>query len=214
MMSSRHVAALIKTQRFFKDLSSWVFTDLFQNMFQVTHIYIYIYIYNIYIYIYISMTYISNFDAIADNTAEGTFVWFDGVMTKLHNLRASEAVQMLAVDVVNPEDSRIPPFIADMEGKSYTFQVMVTAYNFMGNHKTLIFSIVDELGRVRDDDVDDNGGNKDDDDNMPNGKPAPIGFASGRATGNGSDAKTGLYGTARKNPDVSSSKVVKKARVA
>ncbi|KAH0929764.1 hypothetical protein HID58_015491 [Brassica napus] len=125
-------------------------------------------------------------------------------MTKLHNLRASEAVQMLAVDVVNPEDSRIPPFIADMEGKSYTFQVMVTA---------LIFSIVDELGRVRDDDVDDNGGNKDDDDNMPNGKPAPIGFASGRATGNGSDAKTGLYGTACKNPDVSSSKVVKKARV-
>lgn len=60
----------------------------------------------------------------------------------------------------------------------------------------------------------DQGGNKDDDDNMPNGKPAPIGFASGRATGNGSDAKTGLYGTARKNPDVSSSKVVKKARVA
>ncbi|KAH0886857.1 LOW QUALITY PROTEIN: hypothetical protein HID58_062953 [Brassica napus] len=125
--------------------------------------------------------------AIADDTAEGTFVWFDGVMTKLHNLRASEAVQMLAEDGVNPEDSRIPPFIADMEGKSYTFQVRVTAYNFTSNHKTLIFSIVDELGRVRDDDVDDNGGNEDDDDNMPNGKPAPVGFASGRATGNGSD---------------------------
>ncbi|WZZ55298.1 hypothetical protein YC2023_055405 [Brassica napus] len=79
--------------------------------------------------------------AIADDTAEGTFVWFDGVMTKLHNLRASEAVQMLvkytsAEDGVNPEDSRIPPFIADMEGKSYTFQVRVTAYNFTSNHKT------------------------------------------------------------------------------
>ncbi|KAG2256224.1 hypothetical protein Bca52824_075518 [Brassica carinata] len=133
--------------------------------------------------------------AIADDTAEGTFVWFDGVMTKLHNLRASEAVQMLAEDGVNPDDSRIPPFIADMEGKSYTFQVRVTAYNFTSNHKTftitlymkqsfrkkqqckLIFSIVDELG----------GCNEDDDDNMPNGKPAPVGFASGRATGNGSD---------------------------
>ncbi|KAF2540081.1 hypothetical protein F2Q68_00031689 [Brassica cretica] len=33
--------------------------------------------------------------AIADDTAEGTFVWFDGVMMKLHSLRASEAVQML-----------------------------------------------------------------------------------------------------------------------
>ncbi|CAN6896970.1 unnamed protein product [Brassica oleracea] len=125
--------------------------------------------------------------AIADDTAERTFVWFDGVMTKLHNLRASEAVQMLAEDGVNPDDSRIPSFIADMEGKSYTFQLRVTAYNFTSNHKTLIFSIVDELGRVRDDDVDDNGGNEDDDDNMPNGKPAPVGFASGRATGNGSD---------------------------
>ena len=33
----------------------------------------------------------------------------------------------------------------------------------------------------------DQGGNEDDDDNMPNGKPAPVGFASGRATGNRSD---------------------------
>ncbi|KAF2618519.1 hypothetical protein F2Q68_00040292 [Brassica cretica] len=101
--------------------------------------------------------------------------------------RRSGAEIESAEDGVNPDDSRIPPFIADMEGKSYTFQVRVTAYNFTSSHKTLIFSIVDELGRVRDDDVDDNGGNEDDDDNMPNGKPAPVGFASGRATGNGSD---------------------------
>lgn len=33
--------------------------------------------------------------AIADDTAEGTFVWFDGVRAKLHGLRASEAGQML-----------------------------------------------------------------------------------------------------------------------
>ena len=32
---------------------------------------------------------------IADDTAEGTFVCFNGVMTKLHNLMASEAVQLL-----------------------------------------------------------------------------------------------------------------------
>ncbi|CAN7135737.1 unnamed protein product [Brassica rapa subsp. narinosa] len=33
---------------------------------------------------------------IADDTAEGAFGCFDGVMTKLHNLRAAEAGQMLA----------------------------------------------------------------------------------------------------------------------
>ncbi|CDY17766.1 BnaC08g21740D [Brassica napus] len=142
-----------------------VWVDMLMVDVNVTHIYIYI-------YIYISMIYRVEM-AIADDTAERTF--------------QSEAVQMLAEDGVNPDDSRIPSFIADMEGKSYTFQLRVTAYNFTSNHKTLIFSIVDELGRVRDDDVDDNGGNEDDDDNMPNGKPAPVGFASGRATGNGSD---------------------------
>lgn len=87
---------------------------------------------------------------IADDTAEGTFVWFDGVMMKLHSLRASEAVQMLAEDGVNPEDCRIPPFIADMEGKSYTFQVRVTAFNFTEHHKTFtITRIAEELGRAR-----------------------------------------------------------------
>ncbi|KAG2308555.1 hypothetical protein Bca52824_028303 [Brassica carinata] len=51
---------------------------------------------------------------IADDTAEGAFVCFDGVMTKLHNLRASEASQMLAEEGLNPEDSKVPPFIMDM----------------------------------------------------------------------------------------------------
>ncbi|XP_013713774.1 uncharacterized protein LOC106417529 [Brassica napus] len=60
--------------------------------------------------------------AISDDTAEGIFVWFDGVLTKLHSIRASEAAQMLAEDGVNTEDTRLPPFIADMEGKTYTFQ--------------------------------------------------------------------------------------------
>ncbi|KAG2322038.1 hypothetical protein Bca52824_015251 [Brassica carinata] len=40
---------------------------------------------------------------------------FDGVMTKLHNHRASQAVQMLAEERVDPEDSKMPPFIADMD---------------------------------------------------------------------------------------------------
>ncbi|KAG2305169.1 hypothetical protein Bca52824_033820 [Brassica carinata] len=99
--------------------------------------------------------------AISDDSGEGTFVWFDGVMTKLHSRRASEAVQMLAVEGVNPEDSRIPPFIVEMEGNAYTFQVRVTAYNFTEHHKTFtITRVVEEHGRLPIDDV--NGGNDDD----------------------------------------------------
>ncbi|CAN6885519.1 unnamed protein product [Brassica oleracea] len=86
---------------------------------------------------------------VADETAEGTFVCFDGVMTKLHNLRASEAGQMLAEEGVNPEDSIMPPFIADMDGKTYTFQVRVTAYNFTVNHQSFTVSrIINEIERV------------------------------------------------------------------
>ncbi|XP_056856655.1 uncharacterized protein LOC130512459 isoform X2 [Raphanus sativus] len=95
---------------------------------------------------------------ISDDSGEGTFVWFDGVMTKLHSLRASEAVQMLGEEGVNPEDSMVPPFITEMEGNTYTFQVRVTAYNFTEHHKTFTITRVDkDHGRLPNDDVDDNG---------------------------------------------------------
>ncbi|KAG2298953.1 hypothetical protein Bca52824_035425 [Brassica carinata] len=73
--------------------------------------------------------------AIADDTAEGTFVWVDGVMMKLHNLKASEAVQMLAEYGVNSEDSKI-------QKESRTL--------------SSVTCIVDELGHVPVDDMDDN----------------------------------------------------------
>ncbi|KAJ4901018.1 hypothetical protein Rs2_14969 [Raphanus sativus] len=37
-----------------------------------------------------------------------------------------------AEEGINPEDSKMPPFIADMEGKTYTFQIRVTWCNFTG----------------------------------------------------------------------------------
>lgn len=39
--------------------------------------------------------------SVADDIAEGAFVCFNGVMTKLHNLRASDASQMLVRYVDN-----------------------------------------------------------------------------------------------------------------
>ncbi|KAL0795681.1 hypothetical protein Bca101_067058 [Brassica carinata] len=138
---------------------------------------------------------------ISDNTAEGTLVWFDGVMTKLHSLRASEAVQMLVEDGVNLEDSRIPSFIAEMEGKMYTFQVRATAYNFTEHHKTFtITRIAEEHGRLPADDVDNN-------------EPSPDEIGSEYAIGNASSAGgTGAASKARKKTDAGSSKVVKQAR--
>ncbi|CAN6830855.1 unnamed protein product [Brassica oleracea] len=141
--------------------------------------------------------------AISDDTAEGTFVWFDGVLTKLHSIRASEAAQMLAEDGVNPEDARLPPFIADMEGKTYTFQVRVTAFNFTEHHKTFtITHIAEDHGRLPVDDVVNNGDDDDDDgdDASPNIEP------SSAAGDQGGTSK------AQKKTGAGASKVVKKAR--
>ncbi|CAN7102682.1 unnamed protein product [Brassica rapa subsp. narinosa] len=141
--------------------------------------------------------------AISDDTAEGTFVWFDGVLTKLHSIRASEAAQMLAEDGVNPEDTMLPPFIAAMEGKTYTFQVRVTAFNFTEHHKTFtITRVAEEHGRLPVDDVVNNGDDDDDDDDdaSPTIKPSTA------AGDQGGTSK------ARKKTGAEASKVVKKAR--
>ncbi|KAH0867310.1 hypothetical protein HID58_074332 [Brassica napus] len=53
--------------------------------------------------------------SVADETAEGLFVCFDGVMTKLHNMRANEAGHLLANEGVKPEETQAPPFVAAME---------------------------------------------------------------------------------------------------
>ncbi|KAF8116080.1 hypothetical protein N665_0022s0010 [Sinapis alba] len=149
---------------------------------------------------------------ISDDTAEGTFVWFDGVMTKLHGLRASEAAQMLAGDGANPQDSVIPPFVADMEGRTYTFQVRVNAYNFTEHHKTFtITRVAEDHGRLPADDMNNNGGadnDDDDDDNKPLDETPPDAIGSATSAGD-----TGPSGKARKITDGGPSKVMKKTRV-
>ncbi|XP_013617411.1 PREDICTED: uncharacterized protein LOC106323912 [Brassica oleracea var. oleracea] len=140
--------------------------------------------------------------AISDDTAEGTFV-FDGVLTKLHSIRASEAAQMLAEDGVNPENTRLPPFIADMEGKTYTFQVRVTAFNFTEHHKTFtITRIAEDHGCLPVDDVVNNGDDNDDDDDADNPTIEPLPAAGDQ----------GGTSKARKKTGAGRSKVVKKAR--
>ncbi|XP_048618512.1 uncharacterized protein LOC106377768 [Brassica napus] len=75
-----------------------------------------------------------------------------------------------AEEGVNPEDSVMPPFVAGMEGKTYTFQVRVTSYNFTVNHQTFTVSrIINEVERAPAPDFVDDGGDDNDDDDAPNG---------------------------------------------
>ncbi|KAF8084654.1 hypothetical protein N665_0708s0012 [Sinapis alba] len=92
--------------------------------------------------------------SVADETGEAVFVCFDWVMTKLQNMRAYEAGHLLAGGSVNPEKTQEPPFVTDIEGKTYTFQVRVRSYNFTANHQTFTIS------RILSDDAngDDNSG--------------------------------------------------------
>lgn len=81
------------------------------------------------------------------------------VMTKLHNMRAYEDGHLLSIlcvdylfiqshssnlaqagDGVNPEETEAPPFVKDMEGKTYKLQVRVSSYNFTANHQTFTIS--------------------------------------------------------------------------
>ncbi|KAF8092250.1 hypothetical protein N665_0420s0017 [Sinapis alba] len=138
--------------------------------------------------------------AISDDIAEGTFVWFDGVMTKLHG-----------EDGDNPEDSVIPPFVAGMEGRTYTFQVRVNTYNFTEHHKTFtITRVAEDHGRLPVQDLGNNvstdNDDNDDDDKLVVPPPDAIGGAS-------SAGDTGPSGKARKITDGGPSKVMKKSRV-
>ncbi|CAF1741609.1 unnamed protein product [Brassica oleracea var. botrytis] len=108
-----------------------------------------------------------------------------------------------AEDGVNPEDTRLPPFIADMEGKTYTFQVRVTTFNFTEHHKTFtITHIAENHGRLPADDVVNNGDDDDDDDD----DASPTIEPSTAAGDQGGTSK------ARKKTGAGASKVVKKAR--
>ncbi|KAH0900950.1 hypothetical protein HID58_040453 [Brassica napus] len=116
--------------------------------------------------------------AIADGTAEGAVFCFDGVVTKLHSLRASEAGQMLA-EGVNPEDSKMPSFTTHM---TYTFQVSVSTYNFTAiRHSpsrafSMNVTVCQSLTLSTT-------GSDDDGDDMPDGNPIPVKVETGGSSG-------------------------------
>ncbi|KAJ4865737.1 Rep_fac-A_C domain-containing protein [Raphanus sativus] len=130
---------------------------------------------------------------VEDDTAEGTFVCFDGEMTNLHNLRASEAGRLLA----------------------YTFEVRFTSYNFTAHHQTFTVScIINEIDHAPAPDFVENVGDDDYDDDDPDGRLSHGSLTSGSG-GCEASKSTGKkpVGDAHKT-DATTSKVVKKACVA
>ncbi|KAF3549355.1 hypothetical protein DY000_02009343 [Brassica cretica] len=78
--------------------------------------------------------------SIVDDADEGLFVAFDGEIQKLHNMGAYEAGHLMAGEGVKLEETQPPPFIADIVGKTYSFQVKVDMNNFTANHQTFTIS--------------------------------------------------------------------------
>ncbi|CAN7094816.1 unnamed protein product [Brassica rapa subsp. narinosa] len=88
-------------------------------------------------------------------------------IAELNNFSTTDPPQ--AEEGVNPEDFVMPPIVAGMEGKPYTFQVRVTPYNFTVNHQTFTVSrIINEVERAPAPDFVDDGGDDNDDDDAPN----------------------------------------------
>ncbi|KAL0771428.1 hypothetical protein Bca101_036579 [Brassica carinata] len=105
--------------------------------------------------------------AIADGTAEGAFFCFDGVVTKLHSLRASEAGQMLVrYTSVSLRVYHLP--------STNTSTKLPVPNRLKDNQTFTITRILDERDRVPVPDVVDNRGSDDDGDDMPDGNPIPV----------------------------------------
>ncbi|CAN6935836.1 unnamed protein product [Brassica oleracea] len=85
---------------------------------------------------------------IADDTDEGIFVCFDGVMTKLHGLEAHEAGQILV----------------SMQGKTHTFHVKLTTYDFTARRQSFtVTRNINECEHLPLPDFVDNGGDDNND---------------------------------------------------
>ncbi|KAG2238920.1 hypothetical protein Bca52824_089780 [Brassica carinata] len=86
-----------------------------------------------------------------------------------------------AGDSVNPEETDSAPFVKDMEGGTYTFQVRVGSYNFTANHQTFTISRINSVDdRVPHPEFVDNGG--DDGDGGDNqGQEVPQGISGCRS---------------------------------
>uniref|UniRef100_A0A0D3AA10 Nucleic acid-binding protein n=1 Tax=Brassica oleracea var. oleracea TaxID=109376 RepID=A0A0D3AA10_BRAOL len=62
------------------------------------------------------------------------------LMAKLTNIQASEAAQIVGIGVDAQVDTELPQSLADIVGKTYTFQLKLNDFNFSSKHQTFTIS--------------------------------------------------------------------------
>ncbi|CAN6899615.1 unnamed protein product [Brassica oleracea] len=80
--------------------------------------------------------------SVSDGTCEATFLGFDTEMSKLTHVHASEAAQIVGIGTNAEVDVVLPRSLADLVGRTYTFQLKLKDFNFTANHQTFTISRV------------------------------------------------------------------------
>ncbi|KAL0748075.1 hypothetical protein Bca101_030077 [Brassica carinata] len=87
--------------------------------------------------------------SVADHTDESVFVAFDIEIAKLTNIQASEAAHILGAGVDARVDNDFPPFLNEVVGKTFTFQLKLGEFNFTSKHQSFTVSrIISEHERA------------------------------------------------------------------
>ncbi|WZZ09137.1 hypothetical protein YC2023_095058 [Brassica napus] len=78
--------------------------------------------------------------SVSDATGAAAFLGFDTEMSKLTHVLASEAAQIVGIGINAQVDVVLPRPLADLVGRTYTFQLKLKDFNFTPNHQTFTIS--------------------------------------------------------------------------
>ncbi|KAF3538136.1 hypothetical protein F2Q69_00025341 [Brassica cretica] len=78
--------------------------------------------------------------SVSDATGAAAFLGFDTEMSKLTHVLASEAAQIVGIGTNAQVDVVLPRPLADLVGRTYTFQLKLKDFNFTPNHQTFTIS--------------------------------------------------------------------------
>ncbi|KAF8088665.1 hypothetical protein N665_0532s0028 [Sinapis alba] len=78
--------------------------------------------------------------SVSDSTDTVSFLGFDLEMAKLTSIQASEAAQIVGVGVDAHVDTALPRSLAELVGKTFTFQLKLNDFNFTPKHQTFTIS--------------------------------------------------------------------------
>ncbi|CAN6823842.1 unnamed protein product [Brassica oleracea] len=78
--------------------------------------------------------------SVSDATGAAAFLGFDTEMSKLTHVLASEAAQIVGIGTNAHVDVVLPRPLADLVGRTYTFQLKIKDFNFTPNHQTFTIS--------------------------------------------------------------------------